>query len=121
MKRVVIMSLRFVVGTLLTFSSISCGKNVLEQFADKGTDDAIYYSAQQEMNARNYSAAITTLGTLSAAYLSQRTIQFTLASAYAGRCGLDFIPLANALTSMSSGTTLMDVLRNAAFFGRRLV
>jgi hypothetical protein len=110
MKRFAKFNLRLRVGLALIAACVACNKNVLEKLSNKGTDDALYYAAQQQLNSRDFTGAISTISTLSASYRGQRSVQFLLASAYAGRCGLEFIPLANALTTMTSGTTLMDVL-----------
>ncbi|MCC6137285.1 MAG: hypothetical protein IT287_01530 [Bdellovibrionaceae bacterium] len=86
-------------GILLV--SISCS-NVLEQVAKKDTEQAVFFEAKMALNERNYDSAITLLQSLGPAFLAQRNVSLIYASAYSGRCGLEFVTLVESLTNMST-------------------
>ena len=88
---------------------VSCSTNFFDEIADKDTPEAVYFQAKQEINSRNYTAAITLLETLDPAYLAVRERNAVYASAYSGRCGLEFLTL---LTNLQNGgaSTIFSLL-----------
>lgn len=92
--------------------SAGCTANIFDEIADKDSPDAIFFQAKQEINRRDYGAAIALLESLDPSYLSLRTRRPIYASAYAGRCGLEFLSLLTNLQNMSS-TTIMGTLMTA--------
>lgn len=96
---------------LLIFLS-SCSSNLFDEIANKDTPEAIYFQAKQEINSRNYTAAITLLETLDPAYLANRDRAPVYASAYSGRCGLEFLTLMNNLQN-SGASTVFSILMGA--------
>lgn len=102
----------------IIFFTSACTENLYDEIADKDTPEAIYFQAKQEINARNYVAAITLLESLDPNFLSDRSRIPIYASAYSGRCGLEFLTLLNSLQNASSGTVLSQLM--AAFPGALL-
>lgn len=98
MKRLLILAF-----LLLNFG---CSENLFDEIADKDTDEALYFQAKQEINARNYSAAITLLESLTVSFRTSRERLPVYASAYSGRCGLEFLTLLNSLQNTGTSTVL---------------
>lgn len=88
-------------SALLFWPLVSC--NIFEGFADKTSEDAILIEAKKLLDAKKYTEAIAKFEELGATTLNGRDVKILYASAYAGRCGLDFLDLANKLKSASSG------------------
>jgi hypothetical protein len=83
----------------------SCGEqpNFLGNLASTGSDAAIYEEARKDVDDREWDAAITKITVnLSATYQARTDVKETLAGAYAGKCGLDFVNLAGSLASSNS-------------------
>lgn len=99
--------------TLIIFSG--CTENLFDEIAEKDTEEAIYFDAKQAINARNYTQAITLLESLSSSFVTERERIPVYASAYAGRCGLEFLTLLNSLQNTGSSTVLGTLM--AAFPG----
>lgn len=79
----------------------NCSVNILEEFSDSTTNDALLFSAKQLINEGDYSGAIAKFDAMSADFLSQRDVKTLRASAYLGLCsGIDFLDLIDAIGSM---------------------
>lgn len=105
---------------LVLFYSISflvgCSANFLNELADKNSDDAIIYDAQKAVNEQSYDIAIDLLTVkLSAAGQAKVPARETLASAYAGKCGLNFISFVDGLANANSGSAF--ILVSSPFVG----
>ncbi|MCB9072939.1 MAG: hypothetical protein H6623_04890 [Bdellovibrionaceae bacterium] len=87
---------------LIAFLFFTGCSNVLNEIGKKDTPKAIYYEAKLKMNKKDYSGAITLMDTLDSSFLAQRDVALVYASAYSGRCGLDFVNFVNSLSSVSS-------------------
>lgn len=87
----------------LAITSGGCSVNVLENFADKTTNEALYNDALIAMNAKDFDAALTKIGLMTGEYPALRKIVKLKAEANAGLCGLDFIPFILAMKDI--GTT----------------
>lgn len=90
----------------------SCSQNALIESAKRDTDAALLFEAKKKMNGAHWTDAITLIGRMSAAGQSERTTKVTLASAYAGRCGLNLIRLADHI-STAAGTNFFAILGSA--------
>jgi hypothetical protein len=108
---------KFVFGLVFSVSLLAgCSANFLKELADKNSDDAIIYDAQKAVNELNYDSAIDLLTVkLSAVGKTKVLARETLASAYAGKCGLNFIDFVDGLASATSGSAF--VLVSSAFVG----
>ena len=82
-----------------------CSVNILEEFSDKDTDEAIFFTAKQKINDSDYAGAISEFEKLSSTFLARRDVQIIYASAYAGRCGLNLVDLVGSLADL--GSTLL--------------
>jgi len=82
---------------------------VLGPFADEDTDQALFEEAKIELSKANYTAAVTLFSQMSSKFLAESDIVNYHASAYAGRCGLDFLNFLLALENLGT-TTLFQML-----------
>lgn len=99
--------MRFFTLCLLFLIHSSCTKNFFDEFAKKDTKEAIFFDAKLKLNESNYSSAITSFNALAASHASYYASENMLplhASAFAGRCGLDFISLLTDIQGASSGS-----------------
>lgn len=78
----------------------SCG-NILEDTANKNSEEAILYAAKRYLAQGDWSNAIAQFSRLTAATLAQTEVLVQRASAYSGRCGLDFLTIADNLNNYS--------------------
>src|ERR1700683_4908466 len=69
------------------------GCNVFSNFPSTNTDQSIIDTATNEIDQSQWTAAIATLQTLSPGTLASESVQVLLATAYAGRGGLNFLAL----------------------------
>ena len=86
---------------LLLGPTTSCG-NVFIELADTSTDSALLHQAKMDLGTGLWTSAITDISKMSGAAQAIRTTQDLLASAYAGRCGLDAINISLKLSGMGS-------------------
>lgn len=91
---------------LLLFLCAGCSENILDDIAKTKTPDAIYYQAKLSMNEGDYNSAIQLLQSLDPAFLAQRDVALVYASAYSGRCGLNFVNLLTQLESVATSPTI---------------
>jgi hypothetical protein len=77
---------------LILLSSLSCSVNVLSTFADKTTNDAYYVDAQAKINAGDYDGALASIAKMT--NQTETPVVMLKASAYGGKCGLDYIDFA---------------------------
>jgi hypothetical protein len=78
--------------------------------ADKAGDDALSFTARQQMNTGDYTGSLTTIGKMTSARQSSHDGLILYASAYAGRCGLNLAYLADDLANMISTKPIMAIL-----------
>lgn len=95
---------------LIAFVLLTGCRNWLEETAKKETPDAVFYAAKQSMNDRNYDGAIALLQSLGPTYLAQRHVSLVYASAFSGRCGLDFVTLVNSLKDVNATSLFLYLL-----------
>lgn len=102
--------------TFLLCMTTSCEQqpNVLANLASKGGDAAIYEEARKKVDDREWDSAITMITVdMSAAYQARADVKETLAGAYAGKCGLEFVNLATSLASSNSVAQLYGFFMTA--------
>jgi hypothetical protein len=102
---------------ILLFLLLGCSKNILEETAKPNTPEAVYYEAKLAMNDQDYDTAIILLQSLGPTYLSRRDVALVYASAFSGRCGLNFVNLITQLDTVGTAANLflflMDIFPNS--------
>lgn len=94
------------------FSMTGCS-NIIESLSNKNSDDALYEAGVMAMNRSDWDTAITKFTSLQSTYFSSEEKKLMIASAYAGKCGLNFMSYAVNLGSISlTGTTLFKYFMN---------
>lgn len=97
---------RKLVSLLTAFAVVISGcSNLFTNFATKDSDAALYEDATKLLNAGDYDAAVLKFQQLSAAYLADNEVRKYYAGALAGKCGLDFTGLLDAMSSADLSTT----------------
>lgn len=87
----------------LTCANLNCTKaNVLSEFAKKDTNEALLKAAKIHIDHSEWTEAIAEFSSMSADYLASREVTVVLASAYAGRCGLNLLALAEGISGTLS-------------------
>lgn len=91
---------------IFIFLTTSCADNAFREISssNQNTDEALYEDARKALNSGDYTTAITKIKAMTGAAQRQTYAKNTLASAYAGRCGLDLVSLATSLGSASSAS-----------------
>lgn len=103
---------RFLTLCALISINLSCSVNVLENFANKNTNEALFVDAQTLMNKADYNGVLTKISLMSSSYSSKREVLTLKASAYGGLCGLRFLDFVDTLSNMGS-TRLFPLLLSA--------
>jgi hypothetical protein len=80
--------------------------NAFVESAQKTTDEALAYSAEQYANANQWTQAITAMNSMTASGKAKRESKSALASYYAGRCGLNLLNYADAIKNQMPATKL---------------
>ncbi len=106
-------ALRALFSLLFIFGNLSCTVNVLENFADKTTDEAYFYDALGLINDGSYQAALDKIALMSSGYQARREVVNLKVDAHGGLCGINFLSFAEALGSLSGNlfTFLMSTYR----------
>ncbi|PIU00085.1 MAG: hypothetical protein COT74_06965 [Bdellovibrionales bacterium CG10_big_fil_rev_8_21_14_0_10_45_34] len=86
-----------VVCVVLSSISLSGCANIFESMADQGTQDAIQYNFDRYLAKGSWSEAIAEYDLLTDVNKQNRNNLAGLASAYAGRCGLDILALIDTI------------------------
>ncbi len=97
--------------------ALGCSENIFDEIADKDTNEAKFFAAKQRLNERAYSEAIDILESIEPVYLQARDRIPVYASAYSGRCGLEFLTLLESLQNTSGGSQTLFTLLMGAFPG----
>jgi hypothetical protein len=98
----------FLFLTILCLLSTSC-KNAFEEMASKDSEAAILHAARMHLAAGEWTEALSEFARLSDETLATTEVVVDRASAYSGRCGLDFLELADMIDNIGS-TSLMTLL-----------
>lgn len=97
--------------TILGFVSTSC-KNAFEEMVSKDSEEAILYSARMALAEGDWTLALSEFARLSATTLAEPDVVVDRASAYSGRCGLDFLELADLIENIGSTPLLTLLMQN---------
>lgn len=104
------MRLKTALTLVLCLPLLSCS-NLFSDLSDRDSNKAKLYDAKRALDRSEWSVAIEKLSSLSSTYLLRRDVRALLASAYAGRCGMDFLNLVDAISnSTDSDGTLFKTL-----------
>ncbi len=105
-------TMRGVLLISLGFCNLSCSVNILETFADKTSNEALYVSAQKKVDAGDFTGALQDIATMKGAYAQSASVLELKASAYAGRCGLNFLDFATDLKDIGTNRFFPFLLRS---------
>lgn len=95
---------------ILSLLSHSCGPNVLSGLSSQTSDDYYLEEATKANNAQNYDYALDVLlNKLSAGAQAKVTTKELLASAYAGKCGFNFIEYVTSFAD-NTANAVFDVM-----------
>ena len=97
---------------VVTLFSVACSQNAFLESAKRDTDAARLFEARKLMNQSRWDDAITSILAMSTAAQAERETKATLASAYAGKCGLNLISLADKVLN-SGGSNYFPLFLNA--------
>lgn len=99
------MKTRFIKLFIIFFLSSSCSENLLSGSSDVDPDDDYYSKAMDSLNQQDYDSAIAIITTKVSAN-GQTTVRSRdlLSSAYAGKCGLNFLDYTDKLSQLSTGS-----------------
>lgn len=95
--------------------NLSCSVNILETFANKRTSEALYQEAIVLMNKEDFVGAVEKLNAIEGDFAVDRKVLKLKGEAYAGICGLRFIPFVLALKDLGTARIfpfLTDHFRN---------
>lgn len=87
-------------------------KNIFIGFTDYSTDDAKFSQAMTYLNNSEFDKAITAIQSTTSAFQSRRQTRYIMASAYAGKCGLNTVELILSFDDIGS-TRLFPFLLSA--------
>jgi len=95
--------LNALVFTLVNLFCFGCNQNLMGDLASKTSDDYFYEEATKANNAQNYDGAIIIITEkMSARYQGYAKAKELLASAYAGKCGLNFLNYVDSLSKTTA-------------------
>lgn len=97
---------------IISLANLQCA-NILEPLSEKDSDKALLYEARKKIDERDFSKAIETLDQLSSTYKAMNDVKLTYASAYAGACGMEFIPFFNSISNVDGSMTIFKFLRSS--------
>lgn len=96
----------FIIFFIATLTS--CGPNLFEEFSQtKDSTDAILEEAQLQIDESKYDDALVTLNKLSSRMRNEKEVILLYTSVYAGKCGISFFQVADALQNAGSGSFLV--------------
>lgn len=106
--------LKSLLSVILALTQLQCS-NIFTPYSVQDSDDALLYSAKMKIDSGDYEAAIDDLDLLSATTTAQNDVKLVMASAYAGACGMEFIPLFSSISETDlSAVSLFQYFRAAA-------
>ncbi len=86
-----------IISFCLVVTGSGCSVNVLENFAVKTSNEALYNDAYSAMNAKDYTGALTKIALMTGEFPALRKVVKLKAEANAGLCGLEFLPFVQAM------------------------
>jgi hypothetical protein len=101
--------MRFVGLALVAATLCSCN-NILASLKET-TDQSLLFDAETEVDAANYTGALATISKMSTSFQASRQVLDLKASAYAGRCGLNYVQLISQLSSIGNTRLFLFLLQ----------
>ena len=99
-----------ILSTIFLFNLSACEEpNLLGEFGKKNFDEALLVEAEIALNNRDYDRALLLYSSLSADFQGERETILKISSAYAGKCGLDFLTLVETLSDVDA-TSVFELL-----------
>lgn len=83
---------------ITSFLLVDCA-NILEPLTPKDSNKALLYEAKKQIDAGNFTAALEAFSDMDPDFAAQNEVRLTHASAFAGACGMQFIPFFSGLTN----------------------
>jgi hypothetical protein len=90
---------------------LACSQNFLQDMSSVSPDDDNYSKAMDALNDESYDLAISIVNNITPAGQTVPKVRELLASAYAGKCGLNFLDYTQKLTENSSGSSMTNLMR----------
>ncbi len=103
--------MRVLVAVVLLLN-VSCSVNILENFAEKTSNDALYFDAKKLIDGGDYTAALAKIDLMTDDFEAGRGITTLKAQAHAGLCGLNFFDFVLALRNLGSQKMLQFLVTN---------
>lgn len=95
----------FILVLCLTLSTSCSAPNVLTEYSQTDTDEALFYEAKKKIDALEWDEAIDIIeNQISDGYAAKVKVQEALAGAYAGKCGFTFVDILNGLMNSPSSS-----------------
>jgi hypothetical protein len=91
-----------IVCAFLLTVNVSCSVNILENFADKTSNEALLTEAKILVNKGFYSQALAKMNLMSVSFQADRGVVALKAQAHAGICGLNFFDFVLALKDLGT-------------------
>lgn len=100
--------MRLIFAALIVIAVLSCSKNILDSASRHGYDDDDYYDqALAALNEQSYDETLSIITTkMSVSGQALAKTRELVASAYAGKCGMNFIDYTDGLASATSPSIL---------------
>lgn len=93
---------RLVLVPFLAFLAACSGSNLFGSFDDSTTDEALLFEAKQQLDQEDFSGAITSVESMTSAGQATNEALVVKASAFGGRCGLNFLDFVTSISESSS-------------------
>lgn len=109
--------MKYIFWITTLFITGSCS-NIYNDAVNKTSEAGKLYQARMYLNQGNWDSAITYFNLLNPSTLSQPSVLVDRASAYSGRCGLNFLNFADKIQNMGSNNfmlTLLPLVNTASF------
>jgi hypothetical protein len=90
--------------------TLSCSVNILENFADKNSNEALFVDAKANINNGDYDAALAKFDQMTGSYLTDRHIILWKATAYGGKCGFRTLKFIEDFAAVGSTTRMFPFL-----------
>lgn len=97
---------------IFTMLIFSCSQNILQDMSSIDPDQKYYDLAMESLNAEKFDEAISIVNTqITTNGQTQSKVRELLASAYAGKCGLNFVDYTQKLSQQSSGSAFSILMK----------
>ncbi|MBC7457967.1 MAG: hypothetical protein H7235_06790 [Bdellovibrionaceae bacterium] len=96
---------------MFIFLPLACSQNLLQDTSSLSPDENYYGKAMDALNDESYDAAIAIVNTqITPTGQTVPKVRELLASAYAGKCGLNFLNYIKKLTEQTSGSAMSNLM-----------